>query len=805
VKNIIALTALVIASAQAAEPTKAQIDFFENKIRPVLANNCYKCHSTSSEKVKGGLLLDSREALLKGGDTGAAIVPGDPEKSLLIKAVRYTDPDLQMPPKDKKLSDEQIADLAAWVKMGAPDPRIASASQKNWIDPTKKHWAWQPVQKQQPPTVKMADWCMTPIDNFIVAKLAEKEMSPNALADRQTLIRRAYFDLIGLPPTAAEVGAFVKDTSPNAWEKVVDRLLASPHYGERWGRHWLDTARYADTKGEIRRQREDVHYPFAWTYRDYVIRSFNEDKPYNIFVAEQIAVDKLGTSSQNKSNLAALGFLVVGEHFQGMANDIINDRIDVVTKGFLGVTVSCARCHDHKFDPIPQKDYYSLHGIFASCREPEIEPIIENVKATTEYKDYYEKRMTLYREKQQLEARFVALRKKRDRDALRLLQREFRENAQQTAKLEMTHSGAPTRAMVLEDIPRPKDSPVFIRGEADNRGPIVPRRFLEVLSGPTRPEFKSGSGRLELAQSIANKNNPLTARVMVNRIWLHHFGEGFVSTPDDLGTMAEPPSHPELLDYLAKRFMDEGWSMKKMHKLIMTSAVYQESSVNNPRYATIDPHNRLLWRANIRRLEFEPLRDSLLAIGGTLDTNMYGRPVDLFKEPYSNRRSVYGYIDRQNPADTLVNFDFANPDMTSGKRYQTTVPQQALFFMNSPLVVESAKHLVSRSEFSALSSEEERIKFLYRTIYQRAPSAEEIQIGLDFLSQKPSQERVASATPAAFVRGNGQVTPLAAADNRPRAAAQKRGRGFVQSRAPLNAWQEYAHALLQANEFCFVN
>jgi hypothetical protein len=801
--KIVSSIALLAVATHAAEPTKAQIEFFESKIRPVLANNCYKCHSTSSEKVKGGLLLDSREALLKGGDTGPVIVPGDPEKSLLIKAVRYTDPDIQMPPKSQ-LTPEQVADLAAWVKMGAPDPRAASASQKAWSDPNKKHWAWQPVQKQQPPTVKMADWCKTPVDNFIVAKLAEKEMSPNPLADKQTLIRRAYFDLVGLPPSADEVEAFVNDKSPDAWEKVIDRLLASPRYGERWGRHWLDTARYADTKGEIRRQREDVNLPFAWTYRDYVIRSFNEDKPYNIFVAEQLAVDKLGTSSQNKSNLAALGFLTVGERFQGMQHDIINDRIDVVTKGFLGLTVSCARCHDHKFDPIPQKDYYSLHGIFASSREPEIEPIIQNLKADDDYKQYYDKRMELYRDKQQLEAKFLQLRKKRDREALRMIQREFRDNAQQTAKLEMTHPGAPARAMVLEDLPRPKDSPVFIRGEADNRGDIVPRRFLEVLSGPTRPEFKNGSGRLELAQSIANKNNPLTARVMVNRIWLHHFGEGFVSTPDDMGTMAESPSHPELLDYLAKRFIDEGWSIKKMHKLIMTSAVYQESSANNPRYATIDPNNRLLWRANIRRLEFEPLRDSLLAIGGTLDTNMYGRPVDLFKEPYSNRRSVYGHIDRQNPADTLVNFDFANPDMTSGKRYQTTVPQQSLFFMNSPLVVESAKHLVSRSEFSALSSDEERIKFLYRTIYQRSPSPTEVQLGLDFVSQRPSQERVASAQPATFVKGNGQRVPLAMAANRPAAAARKGGRA-TQSRAPLTAWQEYAHALLQANEFCFVN
>ena len=799
-------TALVVGfalamTARAAELTRAQSEFFENKVRPVLVNSCYKCHSTKSEKVKGGLLLDSREALLKGGETGPAIVPGNPEKSLLITAVRHTDENLQMPPKEK-LSDQQISDLATWIRMGAPDPRLATDAQKNWKNPGEKHWAWQPVKKPAVPPVKDHGWSQTPIDKFIIAKLDEKGMKPNAIADKPTLIRRAYYDLIGLPPTPAQVEKFVNDKSPNAFEKVIDELLASPHYGERWGRHWLDTARYADTKGEVRRQREDERYPFAWTYRDYVIRSFNEDKPYNIFVVEQIAADKLATSSQNKSNLAALGFLTIGERFQGMRHDIINDRIDVVTKGFLGLTVTCARCHDHKFDPIPTKDYYSLHGIFASSAEPEIEPVISTVSNTPEYRDYYEKRMALQKEEQALRAKFIAMRGKRDPMALRELQRETRQNATRTATLEMTHAAAPARAMVLEDVARPKDSPVFIRGEAENKGPVAPRRSLELLSGPTRPEFKNGSGRLDLAGAITSKNNPLTPRVMVNRIWLHHFGEGFVNTPDDFGTMSEPPSHPELLDYLAGKFIEDGWSVKKLHRQIMLSSVYQQSSANNPRYAQTDPQNRLLWRANIRRLEYEPLRDALLAIGGTLDATMYGRSVDLNKEPYSTRRSIYGYTDRQNPADVLVNFDVANPDMTNGKRHQTTVPQQALFFMNSPLVVESAKNLVSRADFSTLASDEARIKFLYQSLYQRSPSAEEVALGLDFLSQEPSKVRVAptvSAPPA-----NPRRPGLAAmAANRPNA---RRGASTpTPSRAPLNAWQEYAHALFQANEFSFVN
>ncbi len=805
-RGVSCLAALLAAAAAfgaaAPQPTKAQLDFFENRIRPVLARDCYKCHSTTGEKVKGGLMLDSREAMLKGGDSGPAIVPGDPGKSLLIKAIRYTDPDLQMPPKDKKLSDQQIADFESWVKMGAPDPRAATTAQKNWKDPNLKHWAWQPVKRQEPPAVKNTSWGRTPVDRFIVAKLEEKGITPNQPAEKEVLLRRAYFDLIGLPPTPAQVLDFITDTSPTAFEKVIDQLLASPHYGERWGRHWLDTARYADTKGEVKRNREDVHYPYAWTYRDYVIRSFNEDKPYNIFVAEQLAADKLTTSSQNKSNLAALGFLTIGERFQGMPNDIINDRIDVVTKGFLGITVTCARCHDHKFDPVSQKDYYSLHGIFSSCREPEMETIIEPFNANaTAYKDYYEKRTALNREEKQIETKFQEARKKRDREAIRDLQKEMRLNATKISQLEMTHPGAPARAMVLEDLSKPRNSPVFIRGEAQNRGEIVPRRFLEVLSGPARPEFKNGSGRLELAAAITSKNNPITARVMVNRVWQHHFGDGFVPTPDDLGTMSEPPSHPELLDWLAARFMDDGWSMKKLHKLIMSSAVYQQSSSGNPRYAQIDPGNRLLWRANIRRIEFEPLRDSLLAIGGTLDERMYGKPVELHKEPYSNRRSIYGYIDRQNPADTLVNFDFANPDMTNGKRHETTVPQQALFFMNNPLVIESAKRLVSQSEFSGLATDEERVQFLYRRIFQRAPRAEEIALGLEFVSQEPSQQRVTSASAS-------QVVPIMNKKGQPLPArkqqAARGGRSF-ESRAPLNSWQEYAHALFQANEFCFVN
>ena len=790
------------ASASAADPTPAQIQFFESKIRPVLAKNCYKCHSQSAERVKAGLLLDTKEGVLKGGDNGPLIVPGDPEKSLLIKAVRYTDPDLQMPPKDKKLSDEDIANLVAWVKMGAPDPRVATQAQKEWKDSTKTHWAWQPLTKPAVPQVKDSTWCKTPIDNFIVAKLEEKGLKPNPIADKRTLIRRATFDLTGLPPKVEDVNAFLADNSPDAFAKVVDRLLASPHYGERWGRHWLDVARYSDTKGMVRRQREDPHSPWAWTYRDYVIKSFNDDKRYDIFVIEQLAADKLPATKNNLTNLTALGFLTVGERFMGMQHDVINDRIDVVTKGFLGMTVTCARCHDHKFDPIPTKDYYSLHGIFASTVEPQVERVVQKIVQTTDYKDYYQKRVKLDFERDEVEAKFRAARQKRDRDAIRTLQREIRQNAGEVARLEMTHAGAPMRAMAVEDALRPKDSPVFIRGEAENRGAVVPRRFLEILSGALRPNYTNGSGRLELAHAIINKNNPITPRVMMNRVWLHHFGEGFVPTPDDLGTMSETPSHAELLDYLATQFQD-GWTLKKMHRMIMLSAVYQQSADDNPRYAQVDPNNRLLWHANIRRLEFESLRDSLLAIGGSLDTAMYGRPIDLERNPESRRRTIYGVVDRSDVLDVMVNFDFANPDLPSGKRYETTVPQQALFLMNSPVVVEQAKKLVGLKEFEACSTDKSRVEFLYERIYQRSPRAEEIQLAVDFISHVP-EEKVSAAEPVIQEASNPPrpVRPKQAAKQ---ARMEKNRPGESKKRAPLTVWQEYAHALLQANETSFVN
>ena len=804
-KSLLRALIFFLASALAAvgaEPTADQLQFFESKVRPILANRCYKCHSHEAVKLKGGLSLEYGESVLRGGDTGPAIVPGDPAKSLLIKAVHYTDPDLQMPPKGEKLSDVEIAALEQWVRMGAPDPRKPQGpvAAREITKSERDHWSFQPVRKPAVPAVQHPEFVQTPVDNFIVATLEAKDMKPNAATDKRTLLRRATFDLTGLPPTEKEINDFVGDNSPNAFEKVVDRLLESPHYGERWGRYWLDIARYSDTKGDVKKQREDFHYPYAWTYRDYVIRSFNEDKPYNKFIVEQIAADKVAHT--DNSSLAALGFLTVGERFNNNENDIINDRIDVVTRGLMGLTVTCARCHDHKFDPVPTKDYYSLHGIFASCIEPaEGTLLASKITITPEYTEFNKK----YTE---MKTEMAALtRKGRGKgQAAKDVKKDVNRLRAEIADLEMNHPGSPARAMVLHDSTKPHDSPVFVRGEAENRGEVVPRQFLEIIAGKNRVPFRSGSGRLELARAIASPTNPLTARALVNRVWLHHFGEGFVPTPDDLGNQSEPPSHPELVDYLAARFMEDGWSIKKLHRLIMLSHVYQQSSQNNSRYAQIDPNNRLLWRANVRRLDFESVRDSILAIGGKLDLTLYGKPVNIGSAPYSMRRTIYGYIDRRNLPEIYNQFDFANPDVSMSKRYETVVPQQSLFMMNSPLVVEQARYLVRAPQFASKAGVDERIKYLYDAIFQRDPSEIEIKLGSAFVEGTTGTDRVPMIQ--GLGNGVGNRRPVPPAQQEKLKQRQQRTPFTAMTaadRQPLSAWEKYAHALLQANETVFLN
>jgi hypothetical protein len=997
-------------AAAAADLPKDQLEFFESKVRPILSDRCYTCHSIEQGKAKGGLTLDTRPGWIKGGDDGAVIKPGDPGASRLITAINYHDADLQMPPKGEKLTDAQIATLTEWVKMGAPDPRDGpkniNAKLSGLTDAAKLHWAYQTVVKPAVPENKQQAWSKTPVDAFVLHELEANAMVPNKPAAKEALIRRAYYDLIGLPPTPYELVDFLRDNSPDAFAKVVDKLLASQQYGERWGRHWLDTARYSDTIGGERNGNRTTayRYPNAWTYRDYVIKAFNDDKPYDQFIVEQIAADKIPDVKPDDTRLAALGFLTVGERFRNV-NDIINDRIDTVSKGFLGLTVSCARCHDHMFDPIPQKDYYALHGVFSSIFEPDQQPMLPSKVESTQFEDYERKHSALIgqlknryfdtvgeymsdffrKPEAHLEAAMAAARgraqpggeaeKRRNElirtekldeqfvqfigravqrnpsvfaplmqiartgsfeladlnrvgemnrrggrfrmgkgaemmgdkgekmaqmvreeaaqgpnkyvvealtktppanlaeaikvygemfrslqpqargfipamktatsasvpiyddaliDVLRgpfdvmpaaLLTKDMIETAQVTWPnrisgrarlnfgelnlLEISHPGSPAKAMAVADKPkeRIKDSPLFIRGEAQSRGPIVPRGFLEILSpGHKSMAFSDGSGRYELARAIADKANPLTARVAVNRIWMHHFGDGLVTTPDDMGVQCGKPSHPELLDYLASKFMDFGWSVKQMHRLIMNSAVYQQSTVTNPAYETKDPANRLLWRANVRRLDFESTRDSLLVFTGQLDRTIGGKSVNLTDEPYSYRRSVYGYVDRGNLPELMQQFDFSDPDMPNSKRTTTVVPQQALFLMNSSMAVDVARKLIARPEIAKTTNDDEKVRWLYRILFQRLPRPDELQIARDF--RRTVQGEVKDG-PDAIVSTDNQGGRRNMRQQQRRRQDGKFGaiqnEGELVSRAPLTPWEAYAQALLFSNELAYVN
>jgi hypothetical protein len=873
----------------------ASEDFFEKRVRPVLIEQCVRCHGP--KKQMSGLRLDSRAALMKGGDIGPVVKPEEPQKSRLVEAIRRTG-ELKMPPKTP-LAPEMVEALTAWVKVGAPWPADRPAGSPAG-EPWQRHWAFQPVKNPPLPSVRRREWPRTSVDRFLLAKLEERGLTPSSPADRRTLLRRVTFDLIGLPPTPEEIADFVADRSPDAFAKVVDRLLASPHYGERWGRHWLDVARYADTKGYV--FFEEQVYPWAWTYRDYVIRAFNEDLPYDRFLIQQLAADQLPLGKDRRS-LTALGFLTLGGHFMNNPHDILDDRIDVVTRGLLGLTVTCARCHDHKFDPISSKDYYALYGVFASSTEPLEPPLFEDPPQTPAYESFrkeLEKRehalaeFIKTKERQLREGArtraadyLLAAHALRDRprlddfmlladendlnpamitrwqaylrqtkkthhpvwliwhqfaslpekdialkareclarfgdgasssgrinplvaqvfaskppqsmkdvaqrygELLNRVEKTWTEAVQQAtaakkpppsalpdpiqeelrqvfhgtdappdvppglfSELELLPDrpaqgklqelrkavekwraegkGAPPRAHVLIDLPAPYEPYVFLRGNPNNRGEPVRRQFLRFLAGPDARPFQHGSGRLELARALVDRRNPLTARVLVNRVWLHHFGRGLVGTPSDFGLRSEPPTHPELLDHLAATFMDNGWSIKKLHRLIVLSAAYQQSSADRLDVRRVDPENALLWRMNRRRLDFEATRDALLSVSGRLERTIGGPPVkDLLGG--ANRRTVYGFVDRLQLAGLYRAFDFPSPDASSPQRDTTTIPQQALFLMNNPFVIACAQRLVQLPEIAAEKDCGRRAEHLYRRLYGRAPTAEEVSLAEAF-------------------------------------------------------------------------
>ncbi|MCU0879130.1 MAG: PSD1 and planctomycete cytochrome C domain-containing protein [Pirellulaceae bacterium] len=949
----VGFTAAGIKSAMSAETAPAadaplspeQEKFFEEKVRPVLAARCLECHG--DKKAESGLRLDSRDAALAGGATGEkAVVPGNPDASLLVKAINHAG-DIHMPP-DDKLAAAEIEALTDWVRQGLPWP-VSSQGAAPAMSPTERaaadrqgHWAFQPVADPALPEVQLPQSARGAVDRFVLARLDAAGIKSSPEADRRTLIRRAAIDLVGLPPSAEEVDAFLTDESPDAYERLIDRLLASPHYGERWGRHWLDVARYADTKGYA--FANDRRYPYAYTYRDYVIASLNADLPYDQFILEQLAADKLqsagaeGSISSDPAKLAALGFLTTGRKFNNVHDDL-DDKIDATTRGLLGLTVSCARCHDHKYDAIPTDDYYSLYGVFASTSEPSDLPLIGPPEESAEYQKFQEELGKLQKElddfvttkyeefldqsrrqsadylarvaagtqnalaklpflsidpkdlrprmiqrwqtyldqhampehatlglwselvklpnegfaeraapilakwqtlpegtdagqiNPRIKAAFAAESPAARVDVARLYgqlltaayeewkaaganeealsklppetrqlaevlvgkdsppsidksdTRQYFDRAARNRQNELkkkvdafqaTSPVAPPRAMVVVDNPNPTEPRVLIRGNPGRPGKQVPRQYLLVLSEAERQPFTRGSGRLDLAEKIASPDNPLTRRVIANRVWMHHFGEPLVLTPSDFGIRCEPPTHPELLEWLASRMLDDDWSLKALHRRLMHSATYRQASADRPECRAVDPENRLWWRTHRRRLELEAMRDSLLALSGQLDERVFGRAVELTKAPYPTRRAVYGHIDRQDLPNLFRVFDIASPDSSTPRRPRTTVPQQALFLMNSPFVVEQAQVLAAQLPQGEGVDDGQRIAQLYRLILQRTPTAEEEAIGRGF---------VAGA--------QGDRSPASSSEDVPA--------------AKLSPWEQYAQLLLLTNEVMYID
>jgi len=661
--GLVVLALSIQGNVDAGEKSPKGVEFFEAKIRPVLIAQCYECHSAKSVKVKGGLLLDTKAGLLTGGDNGPAIVPGKPGESLLIKSLRHQAM-LKMPPKKDQLPESVIQDFEQWIKMGAPDPRTGQSASKGYktmtLEEAKSFWAFKQPAKTEP-SVKNTAWSAAPIDRFLLAKMEAKGVTPVGEADRYTLLRRLNFDLIGLPPTIDEIETFLNDKAPNAVEKLVDRLLASPHFGERWGRHWLDVARYAETNGNA----DNVPFPNAYRFRDYVIAAYNSDKPYDRFIQEQIAGDLLPAkdAKEKDTNLIATGLLALTSKPRAQNNpdykyDLIADQIDVTSRAVLAMSVMCARCHDHKFDPISTKEYYAMAGIFDS--------------------------------------------------SLMLFGNNAGKKGGKATGYHTLSDGS--EAMGVRDSVVLGDLRVLNRGEAKQPGDKVDRGLLKVLHIEGVPPInRKQSGRLELAQWLTSKNNPLTARVAVNRIWMHLFGQGLVRSPDNFGTLGETPTHPELLDHLAIRFIENGWSTKKMIKEIVLTRAYQLSGKHEPANHKIDPDSMLLWRMPARRLEAEAIRDAVLTVSGKLNrapypSTMIGQvPKKLakkgpdFVQDNSNHRSVYLAMARGLPLpEILALFDIANPNLVVAQREVTTVPAQALFMMNSAFTNAHAKSFAER-------------------------------------------------------------------------------------------------------------
>jgi Protein of unknown function (DUF1553)/Protein of unknown function (DUF1549)/Planctomycete cytochrome C len=802
----LAMAALAAGCACAADATDG-VDFFEKKIRPVLIERCYNCHSAQAKTVMGNLRLDSKQGTARGGDSGKpAVWPGDLEKSRLMLAIKRTG-SLKMPP-DGPLPPEQIADFEAWIKMGAPDPRPKEMPLPAPYDfeKARKFWSFQPVKDPTPPNLKeTADiaWNKTPIDRFVKAKLAEKKLTPAGFASKRVLIRRATFDLTGLPPTPEDVAAFVADVSPNAFDKVIDRLLASQQYGERWGRHWLDVVRYADTCGD----NSDFPVPDAYRYRNWVIHAFNDDMPYDEFLREQIAGDLLPVRNDSASKpmtedrnakIVATGYLAIARRFGSGAADLnltIDDTIDNVGKAMLGLSVACARCHDHKFDPIPSRDYYALYGIFESSKYPfpgtELYPHAKDfvaLSATGTPARAAQRLKTYQDETSQLEHRIEAFNNGREGKELSKedKDKEIQRMKDRMATLERNFPAVAKAYAMSEGTPR--DANIQRKGDPTKKGEEVPRGFLEVLGGQIVPPDEKGSGRRELADWMTDPSNPMTARVMVNRIWQHHFGKGIVGTPNDFGIRGDAPVNPELLDWLASRFRESNYSVKAMHRLIMKTRAYRMSSETDSVTATanmkVDAKNDYLWRFDRRRLDAEEVRDAILAAAGDLDPAMggphpfppeitfrYTQHKQFFATYDTKQRSVYLMQQRLRKDQFLGTFDGSDPNASTPVRVAQETSLQALAMLNSAFVDEQADLLAVRAGM-AFSTEPERITYAYRLLFGRVPTPAELLDCQNYLY---------------------------------RAGVAFKDSGLPAEKQPRSALASLMHALLASDEFVFVD
>ncbi|REK48091.1 MAG: DUF1553 domain-containing protein [Planctomycetota bacterium] len=774
-----------------------RVEFFERNVRPQLLANCTHCHG--AEQQESGLRLDSREAMLAGGDRGPAIVPGDPEASLLLRVVRHAEEDLEMPPEEEPLAAEAIAQLAKWIAEGAIWPEHeATIGADTPVDRLEElrdsHWAFQPVGSPIPPEVGALvadrgdegyeDDIDNDIDRFVVARLAAAGLKPGRRASRRTLVRRVYFDLLGLPPTPEEIDAFLADESDDAYPRLIDRLLARPEYGERWGRHWLDVVRYADTAGDA----SDYPVPEAYKYRNYVIDAFNADLPYDEFIRQQLAGDLLPAENDDErwNQVIATGYIAISRRIGvdpvGLRHVTIESTLDNLGKTFLGLTLGCARCHNHKFDPVSTADYYALYGIFDSSVYPH---------AGSEHAPY--RRDFVYRVgKQQADEILRPYRErlapwdKKERakfneyQALQGMKTDpKRKRSDVWAELEEIREQRRPYAEAFPDLEiayaiaegRPHDVHVQKAGEPKKQGELVRRGFLTVLGGASLPEGHQGSGRLELANWIADPENPLTVRVMANRVWHYHFGRGLVKSTSDFGMRGTPPTHPELLDYLSRYFIDNDWSVKALHRLIMNSRTYQLDSRDVAANSAVDPNNDLIWRANRQRLSAEQLRDSLLMFGDELDRTPGGRhpfPHRLTyfyrqHEPFvgnfpTRRRSVYLMQQRIQKNVFLDLFDGPDGNVEFAERKASTTTLQALFFMNSPFIHERAR-VIARRALDQADGTSARVRWAYETVFNRPPDDAEVARAEEFLASVAGQlddsdkGRRESEMWAAYVRG----------------------------------------------------